>query len=179
MEKERVTTRLATPNDNRLVADLGARTFSAAFAADNTPEDMAAYLVTAFSPERQAAELADPSSIFLIAQVGPVPVGYAQLVEGDPPAEITGPHPIELRRIYAEKDWIGRGVGGALMQASIDEARRQGYKTMWLGVWERNTRAQAFYRRWGFERVGSHIFELGSDAQTDHIMQATLVPSKH
>ncbi len=170
----RVIIRRANSDDNILLAEMGARTFSDAFGADNTPEDMAAYLAAAFSPAKQAAELADPSSVFLIAQVGPAPVGYARLKAGDAPAEVTAPRPIELARLYAEKEWIGHGVGAALMQACMDKARGQGYATLWLGVWERNPRAIAFYRRWGFCQVGTHVFQLGADPQTDLVMQATV-----
>jgi hypothetical protein len=53
--REAVTLRRATAEDATLLAELGARTFRDAFAADNTPDDMAAYLAQAFAPARQAA----------------------------------------------------------------------------------------------------------------------------
>ena len=81
---------------------------------------------------------------------------------------------MELCRIYCETAWQGCGVGSKLMQATHDQARAQGAETLWLGVWERNPRAIAFYERWGFRDVGSHIFVVGSDPQTDRIMQVTL-----
>jgi ribosomal protein S18 acetylase RimI-like enzyme len=65
-------------------------------------------------------------------------------------------------------------VGAALMQACIDEARRRGHKTLWLGVWEHNPRAQAFYRKWNFVEIGTHVFHLGNDPQTDLLMQRTI-----
>ncbi len=69
------------------------------------------------------------------------------------------------------RDWLGRGVGAALMRACLDEARRNQHQTLWLGVWEHNQRAQAFYRQWDFREVGTHIFQLGSDAQTDLLLE--------
>ena len=60
------------------------------------------------------------------------------------------------------------------MQAAIDEAQRRGHDTLWLGVWEHNPRARAFYRKWGFVEVGTHIFVLGSDPQTDILMQRVM-----
>jgi ribosomal protein S18 acetylase RimI-like enzyme len=166
--------RRATARDAALLADLGARTFQDTFAADNTPEDMAAYLSTSFSPEIQSAELADPNSTFLIAEVDKVAAGYAKLCAGETPACVTGPKPIELVRLYVDIEWLGRGVGEALMRDSIDRARQQGHETMWLGVWEHNRRAQAFYRKWGFRAVGEHVFQLGSDPQTDLILERSL-----
>jgi GNAT superfamily N-acetyltransferase len=166
-----VTVRHGTADDAALLAELGARTFRDTFAADNTPEDMARYLAEAFTPEKQAAELVDPSSTLLIAEVGGVAVGYARLKDGERPTCITGPRPIELARIYAEASWLGRGVGAALLRACLDEATRGGFGAVWLGVWERNVRARAFYRKWGFVEVGTQVFQLGRDRQNDVVMQ--------
>jgi ribosomal protein S18 acetylase RimI-like enzyme len=64
----------------------------------------------------------------------------------------------------------GRGIAHQLMDAVIDAAHKRGAGTLWLGVWERNTRAQAFYGKFGFVVVGSHTFMLGTDVQTDRLM---------
>ncbi len=163
--------RRAKVDDAGLLAELGARTFSETFAADNNPADMAAYLASAFSEAQQAAELADPHSVFLIAENIGVAVGYAMLRSGTVLDSVTDNKPIELVRLYVSSDHLGRGVGAALMRVCINEARRHGHQTLWLGVWEHNDRAQAFYRKWNFHEVGTHIFELGDDAQTDILME--------
>ena len=169
-----VTVRNATDADAGLLAEVGARTFSDTFAADNSPEDMAAYLSTAFGPSLQAAELADPSATFLIAEVDGEAAGYAKLQVNDAPDCVTGGKPIELVRLYAERKYHGRGVGAALMQECLRAAKLSGAHTLWLGVWEHNHRAQAFYRKWGFTEVGSHDFRLGTDIQTDILMAREL-----
>src|SRR5687767_125081 len=166
--------RRADHEDAGLLAELGARTFSETFAADNSPEDMAAYLAESFNPARQTAELNDPASTFFIAEVGGLAAGYAQLHAGEAAAGVEGPRPVELVRLYVSREWLGRGVGEALMRACVDAARRAGHGTIWLGVWERNGRAQAFYRKWGFRAVGEHIFPLGSDPQRDILMERAL-----
>jgi diamine N-acetyltransferase len=162
--------RRATIADAELLAEIGARTFSNTFAADNTPEDMAAYLAKSFSVEKQAAELSDPNVSFLIAEIDNRVAAYAKLQLGDTPNCVAGPNPIELARLYVLSDWIGRGVAQVLMNECFAEAQKAARQTMWLGVWEHNTRAQAFYRKVGFETVGTQSFQLGSDQQTDFVM---------
>jgi GNAT superfamily N-acetyltransferase len=162
--------RLATGEDAGLLAAIGAETFRDSFGADNTPEDMAAYLAQSFSPEKQARELAEADNRFLIAEAGGETAGYAQVRFGPGPAVAGGARPMEIARIYARKPWIGRGVGARLMQACLDEAAAAGCDVVWLGVWERNPRAIAFYRRWGFAEAGWQAFMLGSDRQRDVVM---------
>jgi ribosomal protein S18 acetylase RimI-like enzyme len=163
--------RRAAMGDASLLADLGTRTFSDTFAVDNTPEDMAAYLSSFFNPALQAEELADPNTTFLIAEIDGIAAGYAKLQLSAAPSYIKGPKPVELSRLYVSNELIGSGVGAALMEACIGEASKADYSTIWLGVWEHNERAQEFYKRWGFQVVGEHIFQLGSDEQRDLVME--------
>ncbi|MDQ1638276.1 MAG: diamine N-acetyltransferase [Pyrinomonadaceae bacterium] len=166
--------RRGNAGDAALLAELGARTFSETFAPDNSPADMAAYLATAFSPSQQTSELADRETLFLIAESDGIAIGYAMLRSGNVLENVTGKNPIELVRLYVSQDRLGSGVGAALMQACIREASRRGHKTLWLGVWEHNARAQAFYRKWNFTEIGTHVFHLGDDPQTDILMQRTI-----
>jgi diamine N-acetyltransferase len=169
-----ITIRRGQADDAELLSELGARTFSDTFAADNTLEDMAEYLASAFNPGQQAEELADHECLFQIAETDGVAVGYAMLRSGNVLDSIKGDKPIELVRLYVSRESLGSGVGAALMEACISESRRQGYRTLWLGVWEHNPRAQAFYRKWGFYEVGTHVFQLGADPQTDILMQRSI-----
>ncbi len=171
MKTAKVTIRPATAADNALLAELGAQTFADTFAGDNTPANMAAYLAASFSPAKQAAELADPASVFLIAEVGGVVAGYARLKLGPPPPGVTGAQPIEIVRFYARQEWQGQGIGAALMKACLSEAERRSCDTIWLDVWERNNRARTFYQKWAFVEVGSQIFQLGDDLQQDLVLQ--------
>ncbi len=60
------------------------------------------------------------------------------------------------------------------MDACFEQARRHDHDVIWLGVWEYNPRAQRFYEKNGFREVGKHTFQLGTDAQTDLVMQREL-----
>jgi diamine N-acetyltransferase len=169
-ENLNVAIRRATRDDANVLAELAARTFKETFAADNTSQDMAAYLASNFTLEQQTTELDHPFSTFFIAEVDGVAAGYAKLHAGEPEEGIDGGKAVELVRLYVSREWHGRGVGEALMRASLDEARKVGYETIWLGVWERNERAHTFYRKWDFRTIGEHVFQLGSDPQRDILM---------
>ena len=119
---------------------------------------------------QQTEELSDPKTTFLIATLDDAPVGYAMLRPNEPGATVPNHQPIELVRLYTTQESLGSGVGAALMQACIDVAKQRGFKTLWLGVWEHNARAQTFYRKWNFQQAGTHIFQLGDDPQTDFLM---------
>lgn len=162
--------RPGVPGDARRLAAFGARTFQETFGAENAPENMAAYLDGAYGEARQAAELADPAVVTLIAEDGDRMAGYAQLRGRAAPSCVAGPAPIELWRFYVDRPWQGRGVAGALMAATLEAAAARGAATLWLCVWERNARAQAFYRSSGFLDVGEAEFILGTDRQTDRVM---------
>ena len=169
-----VTIRRGLPTDAAVLADLAARTFRETFGADNRPEDMVLHLAEAYGPAQQGRELADPGITTLLVQVEGQLAGYAQLRCGPVPPVITGASPIELWRFYVDRPWQGRGIAQALMQRVDEEAVGRGARTLWLGVWERNERAQAFYRKCGFADTGSQVFLVGTDPQTDRIMVRTL-----
>ena len=171
-----VVIRVATLADAALLARMGEETFRDTFAADNTPADMEAYVAAAFGEAQQAAELADPHTRVLIAEIGGEAVGYVRLITGPAPARVAAQRPMEISRFYARTTWIGRGVGAALMTRALHEAQANGCDAAWLGVWERNLRAIAFYERWGFRAVGEQVFVLGSDPQRDLVMVRAVSP---
>lgn len=166
-----MTIRRATLADAPALATLAERTFRDAFEADNTADDMDAHCRQSYAPAIQAREIADPAidTVVAVTDEGTL-AGYAMVRASTPPGAVTGEAPVELWRIYVDRAHHGRGVAQALMAACLDAARARGGATIWLGVWERNPRAQAFYRKIGFVDVGAHVFQLGSDPQTDRIM---------
>ncbi|MEM0981513.1 MAG: GNAT family N-acetyltransferase, partial [Cyanobacteria bacterium P01_H01_bin.58] len=123
---------------------------------------------------------AAPNSLFLLAykasEPDKNPVGYARLISHSTEPSVTGPKPIELVRLYVDQSAVGQGYGAQLMQACLEQAADDGFETIWLGVWEKNYRAQAFYKRWGFQQVGVHDFVMGKDVQTDLILTRPVEP---
>ena len=161
-------------SDAMMLSELGAKTFYDTFAKDNTPENINLYMKKSFSTEIQFAELSDPNIVFLIAELESEPVGFAKLKLNSKSESIKGTKPMEIERIYSAQEHIGKGVGKELMQTAISEAKQRGCNSIWLGVWEKNPLAIHFYKKWGFEEVGTHIFMLGDDSQRDFIMELRL-----
>jgi ribosomal protein S18 acetylase RimI-like enzyme len=169
-----LTLRPAVPGDAALLADLGRRTFGETFEASNSAENLQAFYAATYTQAIQAAELADPEGWYCVAEVDGEGIGFARLRRGETPTCITGPAPIELQRIYVLRAWHGLKAGPALLARCLEEARARGARTLWLGVWERNDRALAFYRRHGFAVAGDHRFSVGADPQRDLIMVRSL-----
>jgi len=172
---DRLTIRTATSDDAAALAEFAARSFHDAFARENEQSDMAQYVARAFGEQIQRAEIADARRVVSLAEADGEIAGYAQLLAGSTPPGITMMMPAtELERFYVAPEWHGRGLAQQLMTRAVEIASQSGAATLWLAVWERNPRAIAFYRKSGFADVGSKIFVLGSDRQTDRVMSRLL-----
>ena len=167
--------RKATVADAELIAELSRTTFYDAFAKDNTKENMDEFMNHVFTKEALMQEVLNADGIFLLAFDESQAVGYARMREQNKEHIMEGENAIEIARIYSVQSAIGKGVGAALMRACIDVAIEKQKSIIWLGVWEKNPRAIAFYQKWGFEKFGEHIFPIGNDPQTDWLMKKALI----
>jgi len=165
-----VTIRPANSSDAASLAAIAARTFREAFAADNSEEDINLHCAQNFDAEIQSGEISDPQLTTLLAEVAGELVGFVQLRLARSASCVKGDHPAELHRIYVSSEWHGRGVAREFMRAVFTAAAQAGSDCIWLGVWERNLKAIAFYRKYGFSIVGDHPFVLGRDRQRDLIL---------
>lgn len=172
--RDAIVARRATDEDAPRLAELARRTFIETFAADNAPDDMAIHLAQAFGPAVQLGEIRDSNMITLLIEIGPALAGFAQVRRGPTPACVTGAAPVEILRFYVDRPFHGRGVAQRLMRDVEQLARELGHHTLWLGVWELNPRAIAFYTKCGFVDVGHQAFILGTEEQTDRVMARAL-----
>ena len=174
MSDDGVRIRDASAADATLLSELGASLFAQTFAAENRPEDMRDYLSGAFTPARMREELTDPGVRAWIAETaGGDACGYAVLRLRAAHDAVAG-ESAEIARLYVDRAGHGRGIAAALMARCVDAARESGATVVWLGVWQRNARAIAFYRKQGFRPVAEQTFVLGSDPQTDWVMARPL-----
>ena len=173
--------RRATTDDAAALAAFLKDMFARTFGAQNKPEDLATYFAEAFGEEQQRREISNESIQFWIAESPDRPageteclLGCAQLKVGSLSRDVRAPRQAELGRLYADTRWHGRGVGHALLERCVSAATSWGARVLWLGVWENNPRAIAFYAKHGFRVVGEQSFQLGSDLQRDLVMARDL-----
>lgn len=174
-----LSVRMATEDDAADVAALAERTFRATFADANDADDLDAHCASNYGTALQRSEILDPGLRTLLVVAGTAIAGYAQVRLHAPKDCVAARSPAELLRIYVDAEWHGRGAAQALLNASLDAAREAGCDRIWLGVWEHNPRAIAFYRKQGFETVGEHTFLLGEDPQRDVVMARPLREQGH
>lgn len=161
--------RRAAVEDAAALAELAERVFRDTFAAQNNPDDLEMYLAATYGETHQRREIENPDVVTLLVDDGTALLGFAQLRRAP-----TEHGEVEIARFYVAHTHHGRGIAQALMRASDDVACELGASSIWLGVWEHNPRAIAFYEKCGFRDVGSHPFLVGSDLQTDRLMSRVI-----
>lgn len=166
---------MAGASDARQLAVLAEQTFRATFEAMNTPEDMNLHSQAHYSETLRGREILDSAIDTLVCEHSGELVAFAQLRWGPGPEILGAQQPVEIERLYVSKEWHGRGVAQDLMATAIGLAEARGADQVWLGVWERNPRAIAFYRKCGFAEVGEHTFLLGTDPQRDIVMKRVIL----
>jgi ribosomal protein S18 acetylase RimI-like enzyme len=171
---EDVSIRLADEDDTVTLAELASACFYQTFASQNTPENMALYLQSNFNLPQVEAELKDPLNTHFLASRKQDAYAYAKLSRSGAPEALSGEKCIELARLYVLEEFQGEGLGAAMLHACEQYAMNEGYEAMWLGVWEHNPKAIAFYQHLGYREFGEHVFMLGNDRQNDLLMKKKL-----
>lgn len=149
-------------------------TFSEAFSDTNSAEDMEHYLTDSFSAAQLTEELNNTQSSFYFAVLNNNIIGYLKTNTDQAQTEIKDKSALEIERIYVFKAYHGKKVGQLLYQHAISKALEIDAAYVWLGVWEKNERAIAFYTKNGFVQFDQHLFKLGNDIQTDLMMKKML-----
>lgn len=164
----------ATPADAAALAAFAAQAFTDTYRGLDDEQEIADYVAEHFRPEVLAAVIGDPACTTLLARVDGQLAGYAILRAKPAPACVTSGEPLQLWRLYLGQRFIGQGLGARLMTAVHAEARRRGALSLWLGVYDRNVRAVAFYGRFGFTQVGTDKFLFGGRLYDDPIYAAAV-----
>ncbi|WP_196137821.1 GNAT family N-acetyltransferase [Aliikangiella sp. G2MR2-5] len=171
--------RPAISSDSATLSKLAEKTFRETFSHENTIDDMDDYCANNYSEAIQSSELANSGYYTFVAENEQIEenkklVAYTQIKWDSIPSNMELEHPAEIKRIYIEKHYHGKGLAQKLMFQCLSKMKENNVQTAWLGVWENNFRAITFYKKTGFTEIGEHIFTLGKDKQRDIILALNL-----
>jgi diamine N-acetyltransferase len=169
-----IVIRPATVADAADLAALGAKTFFDTFGHLYPPEDAAYFNAQRFSVERAVADIGEAGRYIQLAFQADALVGFLDCGDMGLPLATPKPNACELSRLYLDKPAIGSGLAKALMEMAIAWAHDRSAQALYLSVYHDNLRAQAFYRKFGFEIVGAYQFKVGNTLDDERIMELIL-----
>jgi ribosomal protein S18 acetylase RimI-like enzyme len=169
--------RRAAPADAETLAAIGAATFTETFGHLYPAEHLATFIAEAYDVGRTRADLADPAKASWLVDAGPETIGYASVGGCALPHPEVTPACGELKRIYLKGAWQQSGLGARLYAEALAWLERGGPRTIWLGVWSENLKAQKFYARHGFTKVGEYGFHVGDTVDREFILRRDPVNS--
>ncbi|QDP41163.1 GNAT family N-acetyltransferase [Radiobacillus deserti] len=160
--------------DSHKLQEISIETFHETFTNQNSPENMRAYIEKAFHLSQLNLELTNPASKFFFVYYNHDVAGYLKVNVDGAQSEDMGAESFEIERIYIKKKFQKLGLGKFLLNKALEMAKEYGKEKVWLGVWEKNENAIAFYKKMGFVQTGAHSFHMGDEEQTDFIMTKPL-----
>jgi len=159
-----------TVEDLKVLQKISIETFNETFSEQNSSSNMQAYLDKAFNSKQLEQELNAASSELYFIYLNKELAGYLKVNINEAQSEAMGNHSLEIERIYTLRKYHKQGLGKSLLNKAIEIAKERNKEKVWLGVWEKNENAIAFYMKMGFVQTGRHSFYMGDDEQIDYIM---------
>lgn len=153
------------------LVEMARASFVEAFTEGNKIENVNSYLEEAFTEEQFMDEMENPASVFFLLEVDGVLAGYAKVNFVPAQTDLHDNSSLEVARLYLLRKYIGLGLGKILLNHTINFAKLNRKKYLWLGVWEKNIRAIKFYEKNGLSIFSSHPFPFGDEVQTDFLMR--------
>ncbi|WP_277584571.1 GNAT family N-acetyltransferase [Psychrobacillus antarcticus] len=164
-----------TLEDSCKLQEVSYETFNETFKDQNSPENMNAYLERAFNLKQLEKELLNTSSHFYFVYLNNEIAGYLKVNTDDAQSEKMGDESLEIERIYIKNQFQKHGLGKYLLNKAMEITLESNKVKIWLGVWDQNENAIAFYKKMGFVQTGAHSFYMGDEEQIDLIMAKTLI----
>ncbi|PZX51106.1 hypothetical protein LV84_03864 [Algoriphagus ratkowskyi] len=157
--------------DLNSLLEMARTAFVQAFTEGNKLENINAYLEEAFTEEQFIEEMESPASVFFLLEIDGVLAGYAKVNFVPAQTDLQDNSSLEVARLYLLDQYVGAGYGKILLNHTINFAKLNRKKYLWLGVWEKNIRAIKFYEKNGLNVFSSHPFPFGNELQTDFLMR--------
>ncbi|MDR1029734.1 MAG: GNAT family N-acetyltransferase [Treponema sp.] len=172
-----LTIRKCYKNQIIILQNISIKTYYDTFRSFTSEETMKTYLEEAYDIKKLSKEIMAKGSFFYFLYKGSEIIGYIKLNKKPFRSDINDEESLEIERIYIQKEHQGNGYGKYLINHSIKIATRLKKKYIWLGVWERNSKALVFYKKMGFEEFGKYPFRMGDEVQTDLLMNRSVYAS--
>jgi diamine N-acetyltransferase len=169
-----VNIKKCTLEDTRKLQEISCETFNETFKDQNSPENLNAYLDRAFNLKQLEIELSNPFSHFFFVYYNDEVAGYLKVNTNGAQSEDMGDESLEIERVYIKSNLHKHGLGKYLLNQAMEIALERAKRKIWLGVWEKNENAIAFYKKMGFVQTGVHAFYMSDEEQIDFIMTKTL-----
>jgi RimJ/RimL family protein N-acetyltransferase len=166
--------RQALSEDAAALAALAEQTFIDTYSEQNDAQQIREHCRKNFGIPQQLNEINDSSYAVILAYQDQELVGFAQVVQNPPPDSIVADHAVALYRYYVKKEWHGKGIATPLLVEAEQAAKDFGAKQLWLGMWEHNARALAYYQKVGFQHVGWMDYEFGGVIERDYVLLKSL-----
>lgn len=154
--------------------EISIQTYRDTFSDSNSDELMQQYFEDALSVKKLLLEFNKAGSFFYFIEIDNEIAGFLKVNIDDAQSDYVDKNSLEIERFYIRKNYLRRGLGHALMQFAYDLAHKLDKESLWLGVWEGNLGALAFYKKQGFYQIGEHPFDMGGDIQTDLLFKKDL-----
>ncbi|MEW4354050.1 GNAT family N-acetyltransferase [Streptococcus pneumoniae] len=164
--------------DIPLLREIEVQTYQETFGEFIKQEDMEHYFAHDLSLETLEKEWENPESAHYFVLHEGKPVGFLKVNWGEAQTEHELEDAFEIQRIYVLKSHQGYGLGKALFDFALEKAVEEGFTWAWLGVWEKNFKAQNFYFKYGFERFSEHKYVTGETVDIDWLLKKRINEEK-
>ena len=150
----------AKAEDFQLLADIGKVSFIESHGKSALPADIDSYVNAKYNRDVFKQELNEPQNIYHTIYYDKQPAGYSKIILNSQHSNIQLESVTKLERLYLLKEFYNLKIGLELFDFNIQLSKQNNQTGMWLFVWKENQRAVSFYKKNGFEIIGSYDFKL-------------------
>ncbi|CAM2739864.1 TPA: GNAT family N-acetyltransferase [Streptococcus mutans] len=169
-----VEIRKVNQDELSLLQKIAIQTFRETFAFDNTAEQLQDFFDEAYTLSALKSEIADKESETYFILMSGKAAGFLKVNWGSSQTEQVLEDAFEIQRVYILKAYQGQGLGKQLFEFALERAQISGLSWVWLGVWEKNFKAQSLYAKYGFKKFAEHTFAVGDKEDTDWLLKKSL-----
>lgn len=163
----------ATAADAAAFSRIASETFTETFGHLYPPQDLQAYLSTAYALEKSRKQLENPAMgiWFAMLEGHSQPAGFVAVGPCKLPVENLEANAGEIQQLYVYAKHHNLRLGSVLMTTALEWLEFENRRPLYIGVWSENHGAQRFYARHGFSKVGEYGFPVGKTVDREFILK--------